>query len=65
MVAKKALLAGQDPESFEKELIADIPLKRLALPEEVADLVTFLSSERASYITGTTITIDGGMTRGI
>lgn len=65
MIAKKASLAGQDPESFEKDLLADIPLKRLALPEEVADLVTFLSSERASYITGTTITIDGGMTTGI
>ena len=52
-----------DSERVEKDLIAKIPLKRLALPEEVVDLVTFLSSERANYITGTTITIDGGMTR--
>lgn len=37
-----------------------IPLQRLARPEEVADLVTFLASVRAAYITGATIPIDGG-----
>jgi 3-oxoacyl-[acyl-carrier protein] reductase len=39
-----------------------IPAKRLGQPEEVADLVLFLASDAAAYITGTTITIDGGMT---
>jgi 3-oxoacyl-[acyl-carrier protein] reductase len=42
-----------------------IPLGRLGRPEEFADLVAFLASERASYITGTTIQIDGGYTRGL
>ena len=37
-----------------------IPLKRLAQPTEIADLVVFLASEKASYITGTTIQVDGG-----
>jgi NAD(P)-dependent dehydrogenase (short-subunit alcohol dehydrogenase family) len=38
-----------------------IPLGRLGEAEDVADLVCFLASERARYITGTTITIDGGL----
>lgn len=41
---------------------SSIALKRLAQPAEVADLVTFLVSARASYITGTSIAIDGGST---
>ncbi len=40
---------------------AKIPAGRLANPEEIAWLVTFLASEKASYITGTTIPIDGGV----
>jgi len=42
-----------------------IPAKRLAEPEEIAYLATFLASERAAYITGTTIQIDGGFVRGL
>jgi 3-oxoacyl-[acyl-carrier protein] reductase len=38
-----------------------IPLARLGMPEEVADLVAFLVSEQAAYITGQTIRVDGGM----
>ena len=41
----------------------EVPLKRFGKPEEVADAVTFLSSERASFITGATLIIDGGQTR--
>jgi len=38
----------------------DIPLGRMAQPREIADLVVFLASERASYITGAAIQVDGG-----
>lgn len=40
-----------------------IPLNRMGHPEEVADAVVFLASERASFITGTTLAVDGGETR--
>lgn len=40
-----------------------VPAGRLGLPEEYGDLVAFLASERAAYITGTTIPIDGGLLR--
>lgn len=42
-----------------------IPLGRMGKPEEVAALVVFLASARASYITGTTIPVDGGLIRGV
>ncbi|MFJ7213019.1 short-chain dehydrogenase/reductase [Amycolatopsis sp. NPDC098790] len=41
---------------------ASLPSGRIAEPREVADLVAFLASERAGYISGTVVTIDGGMT---
>ena len=41
-------------------LAAEVPLGRLGRPEEVADIVTFLASERASYVSGTIVTVDGG-----
>ncbi|MFX0148781.1 MAG: SDR family oxidoreductase, partial [Candidatus Hodarchaeota archaeon] len=43
-----------------KTWIDQIPLGRLGTPEELANLVVFLASERASYITGTVIQVDGG-----
>ncbi len=51
------------------EYIADqtknIPAGRYGRPEEVGDVVTFLASERASYITGVNLLVDGGLTKGI
>jgi 3-oxoacyl-[acyl-carrier protein] reductase len=45
--------------------LAGIPLRRLGEPREVGDLICFLASERASYVTGTVIPVDGGLTRSL
>ena len=49
------------PENIKQEWLKLIPLKRYGSPEEVANVVLFLASELASYITGQVIVIDGGM----
>jgi 3-oxoacyl-[acyl-carrier protein] reductase len=52
-------------EEIHREMTDEIPLGRYGTAEETANLIVFLASERASYITGTTIQIDGGLVRGI
>jgi 3-oxoacyl-[acyl-carrier protein] reductase len=56
---------GITPDQARMQLESTIPLKRLGRPEELAWLVAFLASERASYITGTTISVDGGAFSGL
>jgi 3-oxoacyl-[acyl-carrier protein] reductase len=52
-------------EEIYKRWSALVPLGRLARPEEFAAVVTFLASERASYINGATLAVDGGLSRGL
>ena len=54
---------SENPELVSEMLENNVPLKRFGKPEEVADLVLFLSSEKAEFITGACITIDGGQTK--
>ena len=51
--------------SSAEEISAKIPMRRMGEPRELAALVTFLASDQAAYITGTTIPVDGGMVRSI
>jgi 3-oxoacyl-[acyl-carrier protein] reductase len=52
-------------ENAERNARESVPAGRLGLPEEFGDLVAFLASDRAAYITGTTIPIDGGLLRSV
>ena len=52
--------ARQDPEAFKTKLDRDFPLGRLGTPEEVADVVAFVCSVRASLVNGASILVDGG-----
>ncbi|HWH06086.1 MAG TPA: SDR family oxidoreductase [Gaiellaceae bacterium] len=45
--------------------LAAIPLRRIGSPRELGDVVCFLASDRAAYVTGATIVVDGGLTRGL
>ena len=45
--------------------VSSIPMKRYGTPEEYADAATFLASQKASYITGTSLRVDGGSFAGV
>ncbi|MFC3340284.1 SDR family oxidoreductase [Paracandidimonas soli] len=57
----KAKREGRPVSDVQEESTASIPLGRYGHPEEYADAVAFLASERAAYITGSTIRVDGGL----
>lgn len=54
---------GISMEEYYQKASADIPLRRFGQPKEVGDAVAFLASDRASFITGVSLPIDGGMIR--
>jgi 3-oxoacyl-[acyl-carrier protein] reductase len=58
-------LAEVYPDGPTEEDLKAIPLRRLGQPDEIATVVCFLASDGASYVTGTTIAVDGGLTRGL
>ncbi len=65
LAVKLAESRGVSEEAVEAEWRESIPMRRLGEPREFAALVAFLCSERASYITGTSIAVDGGKIRAI
>lgn len=65
LYAKEAQLQGLTPEQVEANYAKVTPIRRVLQPEEIADTVVFLASGRAGAITGESIAVDGGITRGI
>jgi len=61
----RAVREGKTVDQCLAETVASYPMQRMGEPEELAALVAFLASERAGYITGTTIQVDGGYYRGL
>ena len=61
----RAATSGKSEDEIFASWAADAPVKRLGEPKEVADTIVWLASERASYITGQTVLVDGGLYKGL
>lgn len=65
LAGTRALATGVTQDKIYEQWAADAPLKRLADPKEIADVIVWLASDRASYITGQTVVVDGGIYHGL
>lgn len=65
LAVNKAKQSNKSHEEVLSDYAKDIPMNRLALPEEIASVVSFLASRQASYLTGNTIHVDGGWVKGL
>jgi 3-oxoacyl-[acyl-carrier protein] reductase len=65
LAKSRASASGKSEQEIFDGWAADAPLKRLGDPREVAETIVWLASERASYITGQTILVDGGIYKGL
>ncbi|HEX3437868.1 MAG TPA: SDR family oxidoreductase [Pseudacidobacterium sp.] len=65
LLEKRATNRGVPPEQIEHELLQEIPVRRMAKPEEVAAAIVWLASEQAACVTGQTLLVDGGAYRGL
>ena len=61
----RARRAGRSLEEVMAEAVQEVPVRRFGEPRDVGDVVAFLASERASYLTGTFVQVDGGAYRGL
>ncbi len=64
ILEQQSAASGKTVEEVAAGIAAQIPMQRIGQPEEVANLAVFLGSEAASYITGTSIQVDGGSVQG-
>jgi 3-oxoacyl-[acyl-carrier protein] reductase len=65
LAAARASASGKSEQEIFQGWAADAPLQRLGAPREVAETIVWLASESASYITGQTVLVDGGMYKGL
>jgi 3-oxoacyl-[acyl-carrier protein] reductase len=65
LAGKLARAEGVEPRRIHERWASQTPLGRLGQPQEFANLVVFLASERSSYITGQSIAVDGGFVKGV
>jgi len=65
LATRLAEVKGVTPQQIEEGWAAQTPLDRIGRPEEFADVVVWLASERASYVTGISIQVDGGTVKGL
>jgi len=61
----RAAATGKPEQDFFDAWAADAPVKRVGEPKEVAETIVWLASERASFVTGQTVLVDGGMYKGL
>ena len=61
----RARSKGMSVARYMEELARDVPLGRYGNPDELANVIVFLGSERASYVNGATISVDGGLVKGL
>jgi len=65
LTEKLATAEGVNKAEIQERWARQVPLRRIGTPEEFASVAVFLASERASYITGSSIAVDGGLVRGL
>jgi 3-oxoacyl-[acyl-carrier protein] reductase len=65
LAGSRAMAAGVSQEEIYHRWAAEVPLKRLGTPKEIADAIVWLASDQASYVTGQTIIVDGGIYKGM
>jgi 3-oxoacyl-[acyl-carrier protein] reductase len=65
LAGTRALATGVPAQTIYDNWAVDAPVKRLGTPQEIADVIVWLASERASYVTGQTVLADGGIYHGL